>query len=103
MTGLKRDIPIPTAMPAAYQILLRKERLQKPALITKRHEILTHMKRSSYQNEYDRLKGLLEGQADRFSLPGGHYQRDKLIHRQQMLQKLFKETYHGDKHPTMGK
>ena len=39
MTGLKRDIPIPTAMPEAYQILLRKERLQKPALITKIHEI----------------------------------------------------------------
>ena len=103
MTGLKRDIPIPTAMPEAYQILLRKERLQKPALITKRHEILTHMKRSNYQNEYDRLTGLLEGQADRFSLPGGHYQRDKLINRQQMLKKLFKETYQGDKHPIMAK
>ena len=49
MTGLERDIPIPTAMPAAYKFLLRKERLQKPALITKRHAILTHMKRSNYQ------------------------------------------------------
>ena len=103
MSGLKRDIPIPTAMPAAYKILLRKERLQKPALITKRNEILTQMKRSNYKNEYDRLQGLLEGEADRFSIPGGHYQRDKLINRQQMLQKLFKETYQNDKHPIMGK
>ena len=103
MSGLKRDIPIPTAMPAAYKILLRKERLQKPALITKRNEILTQMKRSNYKNEYDRLTGLLEGHADRFSSPGGHYQRDKLINRQQMLHKLFKETYQGDKHPIMGK
>ena len=25
MSGLKRDIPVPTAMPAAYKILLKRE------------------------------------------------------------------------------
>jgi hypothetical protein len=99
----KKEIPIPTAMPAAYKTLLKKERMQKPAMVTKRIEILNHMKRTNYKNEYDRLQGLLEGHADRFSIPGGHYERDKLINRQQMLKKLFKESYDGEKHPLMSK
>ena len=90
-------------MPAAYKTLLKKERMQKPAMITKRIEILNHMKRTNYKNEYDRLQGLLEGHADRFSIPGGHYERDKLINRQQMLKKLFKESHDGEKHPLMSK
>ena len=103
MSGLKRDIPIPTAMPEAYKTLLKKERMQKPAMVTKRLEILNHMKRTNYKNEYDRLQGLLEGHADRFSIPGGHYERDKLTNRQQMLKKLFKQSHDGERHPIMGK
>ena len=103
MSGLKRDIPVPVAMPDAYKILLKKERQQKPAMITHRMEILNHMKRTNYKNEYDRLQGLLEGHADKFSIPGGHWQKDKLINRQQMLKKLFKESYDGEKHPIMKK
>ena len=61
------------------------------------------MTRTNYKNEYDRLQGLLEGHADKFSIPGGHYQKDKLINRQQMLKKLFRESRSGDKHPIMGK
>jgi hypothetical protein len=103
MSSLKRDIPIPVAMPDAYKILLKKERQQKPAMATKRIEILNHMKRTNYKNEYDRLQGLLEGHADKFNIPGGHWQKDKLINRQQMLKKLFKESYDGEKHPIMKK
>ena len=72
-------------------------------MITHRMEILNHMKRTNYKNEYDRLQGLLEGHADKFSIPGGHWQKDKLINRQQMLKKLFKESYDGEKHPIMKK
>ena len=77
--------------------------MKKPALITKRKEILDYYKRANYKNEYDRLQGLLEGHADRFNIPGGHWEKDKLINRQQMLKKLFKESYDDEKHPIMGK
>ena len=103
MSGLKRDIPIPITMPSAYKILLKKEREQKPAMLTKRIEIMNHVKRTNYKNEYDRISGLLEGHADRFSAPGGHWEKDKLINRQQMLKKLFKDSNDGEKHPIMKK
>ena len=103
MSGLKRDVPVPITMPAAYKLLLKKERMQKPALVTKRIEILNHYKRMNYKNEYERLQGLLEGHADRFNIPGGNYEKDKLINRQQMLKKLFKETHEGEKHPITNK
>ena len=103
MSRLKQDIPVPTILPEAYKLLLKRERMQQPAMVTKRLEILSHMKRTNYKNEYDRLQGLLEGHADRFSLPGGHYEKDKLINRQQMLKKLFKESYDDEKHPIMKK
>jgi hypothetical protein len=98
-------LPLPesTGMAAAYKKLIQKEAIVKPASATKRIEILNHMKRTNYKNEYDRLQGLLEGHADRFSIPGGHYERDKLINRQQMLKKLFKESHDGEKHPLMSK
>ena len=96
-------LPEPAGMAAAYKKLLKKEAIVKPAMVTKRIEILNHMKRTNYKNEYDRIQGLLEGHADRFSIPGGHYERDKLINRQQMLKKLFKESYDGEKHPIMSK
>jgi hypothetical protein len=103
MMSSKLPLPEPAGMAAAYRLLLKKEAIVKPASITYRKQILENIKRTNHKNEYDRLQGLLEGQADRFSLPGGHYQRDKLINRQQMLKKLFKETYQDDKHPIMGK
>ena len=96
-------LPEPAGQAAAYKLLLKKENLVKPANSTYRREILEHIKRTNYKNEYDRLQGLLEGNADKFSMPGGHYQKDKLINRQQTLKKLFRESHSGDKHPIMGK
>ena len=92
-------LPEPNGMAAAYKMLLKKETVVKPASVTKRVEILNHMKRTNYKNEYDRLQGLLEGHADKFNIPGGHWQKDKLINRQQTLKKLFKDSYDGEKHP----
>jgi hypothetical protein len=103
MSGLKRNIPIPTADTAAYKLLLKKEAMKKPALVTRRKEILDYYTRANYKNEYDRLQGLLEGHADRFSLPGGHWEKDKLVNRQHMLKNLFKDSYDGEKHPIMKK
>lgn len=103
MSGLKRNIPKPTTDPAAYKLLLKKERMQKPALVTYRKEMLDKMKRANYINEYDRILGLMEGQADRFAIPGGHFEKDKLTNRLQMLKKLFKESHNEEKHPIMGK
>ena len=103
MTGLKRNIPIPAADPTAYKLLLKKERMQKPALVTYRKEMLDKMKRANYINEYDRISGLMEGHADRFSLPGGHFEKDKLTNRLQMLKKLFKDSHSEEKHPIMQK
>ena len=99
MSGMRRNIPVPTADPAAYKILLKKERMQKPALITYRKDMLDRMRRANYINEYDRISGLMEGQADRFALPGGHFEKDKLTNRLQMLKKLFKESHNEEKHP----
>jgi len=36
---LKRDIPVPTALPEAYKVLLKRERMQKPASVTYRKEV----------------------------------------------------------------
>ena len=85
--------------PKAYDILLKKEKMQKPALITRRNEIIEHSKRMNYKNEYDRIQGELIGHAEKFSHPGGHWQKDKLINRQQMLKKLFRESHNPEKHP----
>ena len=96
-------LPEPAGQAAAYKLLLKKENLVKPANSTYRREILEHIKRTNYKNEYDRLQGLLEGNADKFSLLGGHYQKDKLINRQQPLKKLLRESHSGDKHQKLGK
>jgi len=103
MSGLKRNIPIPTADPAAYKLLLKKEKIQKPALVTYRRQMLQKMQTNNYSNEYDRILGLLEGHADRFALPGGHFEKDKLTNRLQMLKKLFKEAHEEEKHLIMKK
>ena len=93
------NLPIAISNPAAYKLLLKKESMNKTALITFRKEMLEKNRRANYINEYDRILGLLEGHADRFSIPGGHFQKDKLTNRLQMLQKLFQESHEGDKHP----
>ena len=99
MSGIKRNIPVPISNPEAYKILLKRERMQKPASVLFRKEMLEKNKRASYINEYDRILGLLEGHADRFNIPGGHFQKDKLTNRLQMLKKLFQESHAGEKHP----
>ena len=40
MSRLKRDIPVPNATPEAYKMLLKRERMQKPASVKYRKEIL---------------------------------------------------------------
>ena len=99
----KLPLPEPKGMAQAYKMLLKKEAVVKPANMARRVDILNHSKRINYKNEYDRLQGLLEGHADRFSIPGGHWEKDKLVKRQQMLKKLFQGSYDGEKHPIMKK
>jgi hypothetical protein len=96
---------LPQAMvnSAAYKLLLKREREQKPALITHRKAIIEKMKRDNYKDEYNRILGLLEGHAERFNIPGGHWQKDKLTNRLQMLKKLFNESHNPPKHPIEGK
>ena len=80
-----------------YNILLAKAKRRnehdklltyKPALVTFRHQLLQNIKRDNYRLEYDRILGELEGHATTFNVPGGHWQRDKLINRSQMLKQL---------------
>ena len=103
MNGLKRNIPVPESMPQAYKLLLMKEKLQKPASITKRLEIIQAQQRDNYRNEYDRIQGIIEGYADRFSRPGGGHEKHKLLNRQNELKKLFRQSYNHDDHPIRGK
>ena len=103
MNGLKRNIPVPESMPKAYQLLLNKEKLQKPASVTKRLEILQAQQRTNYKNEYDRIQGIIEGYADRFARPGGGHDKQKLLNRQHDLKKLFRQSHNQDVHPIQGK
>ena len=103
MSGLKRNIPVPESMPKAYHLLLKKEKLQKPASITKRLEILQAQQRTNYKNEYDRIQGIIEGYADRFSRPGGSHEQSKLLNRQNELKKLFRQSHNHDEHPIYSK
>ena len=103
MSSLKRNIPVPESMPRAYHLLLKKEKLQKPASITKRLEILQAQQRTNYKNEYDRIQGIIEGYADRFSRPGGSHEKHKLLNRQNELKKLFRQSHNHDEHPIYGK
>jgi hypothetical protein len=103
MSSLKRNIPVPESMPQAYKLLLMKEKLQKPASITKRLEIIQAQQRDNYRNEYDRIQGIIEGYADRFSRPGGGHEKHKLLNRQNELKKLFRQSYNNDDHPIRGK
>ena len=103
MSGSNQRLPSAVADPAAYKILLKKERSQKPASVTYRKEMLDKNQRANYINEYDRIQGELVGHADKFNIPGGHWMKDKLINRQQMLKKLFRESHEGERHPIMRK
>ena len=82
---------------ASYDLLLMKTKKRnerdklltyKPALITFRKQLLENIQRDNYRLEHDRILGELEGHAAKFNIPGGHWQRDKLINRSQMLKKL---------------
>jgi hypothetical protein len=96
-------LPEPHGNAVAYKLLLKKENVVKPASVLFRKEMLEKNRRANYINEYDRILGLLEGHADRFNIPGGHFQKDKLTDRLQMLKKLFQESHEGEKHPIMKK
>jgi hypothetical protein len=87
---LKRNIPVPESMPAAYRIRLRKERMVKPASVTYRNDILRRTQRANYINEYDRLAGEIA----KYSRVFGHMHTvEKLKSRQTDLKKLFKDSH----------
>ena len=97
MNSNKHNIPSLASHNAAYDFLLMKAKKRnehdkiltyKPASITFRKNLLEKMQRDNYRLEYDRILGELEGHATTFNVPGGHWQRDKLINRSQMLKKL---------------
>jgi hypothetical protein len=100
MNSSRQDLPVPTHDNSiAYKLLLKKARQRynhdklltyKPALVTFRKELLEKIKRDNYRLEYDRILGELEGHAERFNIPGGHWQKDKLTNRLQMLKELLK-------------
>jgi len=97
MNSDKHNIPSLASHNAAYNVLLRKAKTRnerdkiltyQPALITFRKNLLEKMQRDNYRLEHERILGELEGHAATFNVPGGHWQRDKLINRSQMLKKL---------------
>ena len=100
---MSSTLPSPEGLARAYQMLLKKERIVKPASVTKRREILQAQQRTNYKNEYDRIQGLIEGYADRFSRPGGGHEKHKLLNRQNELKQLFRQSHHHDDHPIHGK
>ena len=83
----------------AYKLLLRKEKVVKPASVAMRHNILQAQTRAAYMNEYDRIQGIISGYADRF---GGNHDLNKLRNRQNELKMLFKHS-HEHHHPIQDK
>ena len=83
----------------AYKLMLKKEKVVKPASVTMRHQILQAQNRSNYMNEYDRIQGIVSGYADRFA---GHHDLKKLRNRQNELKMLFKQS-HETRHPIQDK
>ena len=51
----------------ARALLIRKEKLVKPASVAMRHQIIQAQNRSAYMNEYDRIQGIISGYAGRFA------------------------------------
>ena len=43
----------------AYNLLLKKEKVVKPASVAMRHQILQAQNRAAYMNEYDRIQGII--------------------------------------------
>ena len=103
MSGKNGTLPTPDGLARAYKLLLQKERIIKPASVTKRLEILQAQQRTNYKNEYDRIQGIVEGYADRFARPGGGHDKQKLLNRQNELKKLFRQSHSHDEHPINGK
>ncbi len=83
----------------ARSVLLRKEKLVKPASVAMRHQIVQAQNRSAYMNEYDRIQGIISGYADRFA---GNHNIRQLKNRQSDLRWLFRES-HEHNHPIQGK
>ena len=83
----------------AYNLMLKKERVVKPASVGMRHQILQAQSRANYMNEYDRIQGIITGYADRFA---GRHDMKKLRNRQNELKALFKHS-HEHHHPIQDK
>jgi len=83
----------------AYRLLLKRDKVVKPASVSMRNQILQAQTRASYMNEYDRIQGIITGYADRF---GGHHDLKKLRNRQNELKTLFRHT-HENHHPIQDK
>ena len=83
----------------AYNLMLKKEKVVKPASVGMRHQILQAQHRANYMNEYDRIQGIISGYADRFA---GHHGLSKLSNRQNELKALFKHS-HEHHHPIQDK
>ena len=93
------SLPRPDGIEQAYRLLLKKEKVVKPASVAMRTQILQAQNRSNYMNEYDRIQGIISGYADRF---GGHHDLRKLKNRQNELKMLFKQS-HENHHPIQDK
>jgi hypothetical protein len=93
------SLPKPEGKIKAYEILLKREKRVKPASVAYRHQLLRDIKRTNYQNEYDRITGEIDGYANTFSRPGSSHIIDKLKSRQAELRKLFHEAGHDQQHP----
>ena len=93
------SLPRKVDIEQAYKLLLRKEKVVKPASVAMRHQILQAQNRAAYMNEYDRIQGIISGYADRF---GGHHDLKKLRNRQNELKMLFKQS-HENRHPIQDK
>jgi hypothetical protein len=83
----------------AYNLLLKKEKVVKPASVAIRHQILQAQNRAAYMNEYDRIQGIVSGYADRF---GGHHDLSRLRNRQNELKMFFRHS-HENHHPIQDK
>ena len=82
----------------ARSVLLRKEKLVKPASVAMRHQIIQAQNRSAYMNEYDRIQGIISGYADRFA---GKHNIQQLKNKQSDPIRLFRES-HEHHHPIQG-
>ena len=82
----------------AYNLMLKKEKVVKPATVSMRHGILQAKNIANYMNECDRIQGIITGYADRFA---GHHDMKKLRNRHE-LKALFKHS-HEHHHPIQDK